>query len=38
MTEKLIEVVEDVAAMEKRLQPALGDTRGLELLVKERLG
>jgi transcriptional regulator len=38
MTEKQIEVLEDVAAMEKRLQPVLEDSRGLDQLVKERLG
>jgi hypothetical protein len=38
MSEKQIEVLEDVAEMEKRLQSALEDSRGLDQLVKERLG
>jgi hypothetical protein len=38
MMGKLIEVTDDVEAMEKRLQPALEDNRGLEHLVRDRLG
>jgi hypothetical protein len=38
MTEKHIAVSEEVEAMEQRLQPALQDTRPLQLLVKDRLG
>ncbi len=38
MTEKQIEVSEEVEAMEQRLQPVLQDTRPLQVLVKDRLG